>query len=97
VLRYGIHRVVQAVPVLFALVPVVTVVGLEFGRLLGGAVVVENLLAWPGLGRLLVTAIHGRDYPTTQGAILVFSAALLAVNVLADLLAGLADPGVRHG
>jgi ABC-type dipeptide/oligopeptide/nickel transport system permease component len=79
-----------------ALVPVVTVTGLEFGRLIGGAIVIENLFAWPGFGRLLVNAIHARDYPVIQGAILVFSAALLAINVLADLLAGVVDPRVRQ-
>ena len=79
-----------------AFIPVATVLGLEFGRLLGGAVVVETLFAWPGFGRLLVSAVHARDYPVIQGAILTFSIALLSVNVLVDLLVGVLDPRVRY-
>jgi ABC-type dipeptide/oligopeptide/nickel transport system permease component len=79
-----------------ALIPVVTVVGLEFGRLLGGVVVVESVFGWPGLGRLLINAIHARDYPLVQSGILVFSATLIAVNVVVDVLVGVLDPRVRY-
>jgi peptide/nickel transport system permease protein/oligopeptide transport system permease protein len=79
-----------------ALIPVVTVVGLEFGRLLGGVVVVENVFGWPGLGRLLINGIHARDYPLVQSGILVFSATLIAVNVVVDVLVGVLDPRVRY-
>jgi peptide/nickel transport system permease protein len=78
-----------------AVIPVVTVIGLEFGRLLGGVVVVESVFGWPGLGRLLVNAIHARDYPLVQSAMLMFATTLIAVNVLVDLLVGVLDPRVR--
>jgi peptide/nickel transport system permease protein/oligopeptide transport system permease protein len=79
-----------------ALIPVVTVVGLEFGRLLGGVVVVENVFGWPGLGRLLIDGIHARDYPLVQSGILLFAATLIAVNVVVDVLVGVLDPRVRY-
>jgi peptide/nickel transport system permease protein/oligopeptide transport system permease protein len=78
-----------------ALIPAVTVLGLEFGRLLGGVVVVESVFGWPGFGRLLVTAIHARDYPLVQSAILIFAAALILINLIVDLSVGLLDPRVR--
>lgn len=78
-----------------SLIPAVTVLGLEFARLLAGVVVVENVFAWPGLGRLLVTAINTRDYPMVQGAILVFSVMLLSVNLAVDLLVSFLDPRIR--
>lgn len=79
-----------------ALIPTVTVLGLEFGRLLGGVVVVESVFGWPGFGRLLVTAIQARDYPLVQSAILVFGATLILLNLLVDLSLGLLDPRVRY-
>lgn len=80
-----------------ALVPVVTVVGLQFGTLLGGAVLTEATFAWPGMGRLLVRAIGARDYAVIQGAVLVFSVMFMAVNLLVDLLYALINPRVRYG
>lgn len=79
-----------------ALIPAVTVAGLEFARLLGGVVVVETVFAWPGLGRLLVLAIYQRDYPMVQSAILVFALILMLVNLLVDILVGFLDPRIRY-
>jgi peptide/nickel transport system permease protein len=79
-----------------ALVPVVTVVGLELGRLLGGVVVVESVFAWPGLGSMLLEAIQARDFPVVQGSVLLFSAFLILTNFAIDLCYGVIDPRIRH-
>jgi ABC-type dipeptide/oligopeptide/nickel transport system permease component len=79
-----------------AMLPVVTVVGLRFGYMLGGAVVTEEVFAWPGLGRLLVTAVGQRDIPLVQGALLLFGASFVLVNLLVDLVYGILDPRIRH-
>jgi ABC-type dipeptide/oligopeptide/nickel transport system permease component len=78
-----------------ALIPVITVVGLQFGYLLGGAVVNETVFAWPGLGRLLVTSVEQRDLMVVQGVLLVFATSFVLVNLLIDLLYGLVDPRIR--
>jgi len=80
-----------------ALIPVVTVVGLQFGTLLGGAVLTETTFAWPGLGRLLVSAITARDYPVIQGIVIVFAAMFVVVNLVTDLLYVAVDPRIRYG
>jgi ABC-type dipeptide/oligopeptide/nickel transport system permease component len=79
-----------------ALLPVITVVGLEFGRLLGGVVVVESVFAWPGLGRMLLEAIQARDFPVVQGSVLLFSVFLILTNFTIDLCYGVIDPRTRH-
>lgn len=79
-----------------ALIPVVTVVGLRLGGLLGGAVITEQVFAWPGIGTMIVTAIATRDYPTVQGAILVTSFVFVSVNLGVDLLYALVDPRIRY-
>lgn len=79
-----------------ALIPAVTIVGLEFGSLLGGLAVVESLFAWPGSGKLLIDAIRMRDYPVIQGTVFVFAAMLTLVNLVVDLACSLLDPRVRH-
>jgi peptide/nickel transport system permease protein len=79
-----------------ALIPVITVVGLEFGRLLGGVVVVESVFAWPGLGRMLLEAIQARDFPVIQGSVLLFSVFLILTNFTIDLCYGVIDPRIRH-
>jgi peptide/nickel transport system permease protein/oligopeptide transport system permease protein len=79
-----------------ALVPVVTVGGLEFGRLMAGAVLTETVFTWPGIGRLLVDSILARDYPVVQGAVLVIATAFIVVNLLVDLVYGLIDPRIRY-
>lgn len=78
-----------------ALIPVVTMLGIQFGGLLGGAVIVEAIFDWPGLGRLLVTSISSRDYAVVQGTILLAASAFLFVNLLTDLTYGVLDPRIR--
>jgi peptide/nickel transport system permease protein len=78
-----------------ALLPVVTIVGLQFGVLLSGAVVTENVFAWPGVGTVLIQAITARDYPLVQGCVLVISLVYVAVNFLTDALYAVIDPRVR--
>jgi peptide/nickel transport system permease protein len=79
------------------LIPVVTVVGLQLGQLLGGAVIVESVFAWPGVGRLLLDAISNRDYPLVQAAILFITGGFIAINLLVDLSYGYLDPRIRRG
>jgi peptide/nickel transport system permease protein len=79
-----------------ALIPTVTVVGLQFGYMLGGAVLVEVVFAWPGLGRYVIQSIATRDYPAVQGAVLVVAAGYVLINVLVDLAYAFLDPRVRH-
>jgi len=79
-----------------ALIPLVTIIGLEFGFLLGGTVVIETVFAWPGLGRLVVQAIFNRDYPLVQAVVLVLAGIFVAVNLVVDLLYGLLDPQIRY-
>ena len=78
-----------------ALIPVVTVLGDQFGRLLGGAILTETVFAWPGMGRYLIESISQRDYPAVQGAILVFAAAVVIINLVVDLSYGMLDPRMR--
>ena len=80
-----------------ALAPVVTVVGLQFGELLGGAILTETVFGWPGLGRLLVDSIFARDYPVVQGLVIVFALLFALVNLGVDLLYSVIDPRVRYG
>lgn len=80
-----------------ALLPVTTVIGLQAGYLLGGAVLTETVFAWPGLGLVLYTAIGTRDIPVIQGGILLASFVFVIVNLLIDLLYGFLDPRIRHG
>lgn len=79
-----------------ALIPVVTVVGLQFGALLGGAILTETIFAWPGLGQVLVTSLSRRDYPMVQGLVLVFAALFILVNLLVDLLYAVIDPRINY-
>jgi ABC-type dipeptide/oligopeptide/nickel transport system permease component len=78
-----------------ALIPVLTILGLQFGTLLAGAIVTETIFSWPGIGRLAVQAIEARDYPLLQGCILVIAVSYVLVNLLTDLVYVLADPRVR--
>jgi len=78
-----------------ALIPVMTILGLQFGTLLAGAIVTETIFSWPGIGRLAVQAISARDYPLLQGCILVIATSYVAVNFLTDLLYAAVDPRVR--
>ena len=79
-----------------ALIPVITVLGLQFGALLAGAIVTETLFSWPGLGRLTIQAISNRDYYLVQGCILAISATYVAVNLLTDLLYSAVNPRIRQ-
>src|SRR5713101_2871089 len=78
-----------------ALIPVITIVGLQFGSLLAGTIVTETIFSWPGIGRLAVQAISARDYPLLQGCILVIALSYVAVNLLTDLVYAIVDPRVR--
>jgi ABC-type dipeptide/oligopeptide/nickel transport system permease component len=78
-----------------ALNPVLTVVGLQFGSLLAGAIVTETIFGWPGIGRLTLTAISNRDYPLVQGCILAVGLTYVVVNLVTDALYALADPRIR--
>jgi ABC-type dipeptide/oligopeptide/nickel transport system permease component len=78
-----------------SLIPVVTIIGLQFGAVLTGAVITETVFAWPGIGRLLIQSIGFRDYPLVQGCILLIAVTYVAVNLLTDLLYGVLDPRIR--
>jgi peptide/nickel transport system permease protein len=80
-----------------ALLPIITIVGLQMGSLLAGAVITETIFSWDGIGRLLVESIEKRDYPVTQACVLVVALSYVVVNLLTDLLYQLADPRVRNG
>jgi peptide/nickel transport system permease protein len=80
-----------------ALIPVVTVLGLQLGTLVGGAVITEYVFALPGVGRLVVDAVFARDYPLVQGVVLLIALGFIASNLLVDLLYGLIDPRLRRG
>lgn len=79
-----------------SLIPIVTIVGLQFGAVLTGAIVTETIFAWPGVGRLLIQAISFRDYPLVQGCILFIAVIYVAMNLLTDLLYGFLDPRIRY-
>jgi ABC-type dipeptide/oligopeptide/nickel transport system permease component len=80
-----------------ALIPIVTVTGIEFGKLLGGAVIIETVFAWPGVGRLLIDSISARDYNVVQAAILMIAGGFVLINLVVDILYGYLDPRIRLG
>jgi ABC-type dipeptide/oligopeptide/nickel transport system permease component len=80
-----------------ALIPILTILGLQFGTLLAGAIVTETIFSWPGIGRLAVQAIGARDYPLLQGCILLIAVTYVLVNLLTDAVYALVDPRVRLG
>lgn len=77
-----------------ALIPVVTVIGLQIGVYLGGSIVTETVFSWPGLGRHVVEAIYDRDYPVVQGAVFIYAFIIVMVNLIVDLLYSYLDPRV---
>ncbi|MGH9242153.1 MAG: nickel ABC transporter permease [Vicinamibacterales bacterium] len=79
-----------------SLIPVVTLIGLQFGAVLTGAVITETIFAWPGIGRLLIQSIGFRDYPLVQGCILLIALTYVAVNLITDMLYGVLDPRIRY-
>ena len=78
-----------------ALIPVVTVIGLQVGTLMGGAILTENIFSWPGVGSWLVNSIYQRDYPSVQGGVLLIAAFVILVNLSVDLIYGLLNPRIR--
>jgi peptide/nickel transport system permease protein len=90
------YRVLSTHVVRNALIPIITIVGLRFGYMLGGAVITETIFAWPGMGRLLVTAVEQRDIPIVQGVLLVFATAFVVVNLSVDVIYGFVDPRIRY-
>ena len=79
-----------------SLIPVVTLIGLQFGSVLTGAVITETIFSWPGIGRLLIQSIGFRDYPLVQGCILLIAVTYVGVNLLTDLVYGILDPRIRY-
>src|SRR5207247_8978248 len=78
-----------------AAVPIVTITGLQFGALLGGAVVTETVFAWPGMGRLAIQSIYNRDYPVVQCVAFISAALFVVINFAVDMLYGVLDPPIR--
>jgi peptide/nickel transport system permease protein len=93
----GEARVISRHALKNAFIPVVTVIGLNVGSLLGGAILTETIFAWPGVGRLVVDAIFARDYPIVQGAVLAIALVFVVVNLLVDLSYAYLDPRIRYG
>lgn len=79
-----------------ALLPVVTVIGLQVGTLLAGAILTETIFSWPGLGSWLIEGLQRRDYPVVQGGVLLIATLIILVNLLIDLLYGIVDPRILH-
>jgi ABC-type dipeptide/oligopeptide/nickel transport system permease component len=79
-----------------SLIPIVTIIGLQFGAVLTGTIITETIFAWPGVGRLLIQAINFRDYPLVQGCILFISVTYVAMNLITDLTYGFLDPRIRY-
>jgi peptide/nickel transport system permease protein len=91
------HRVIYKYTLRNALIPTVTVTGLQFARLLGGTVVIESIFAWPGVGLVLYEALMGRDYPMVQAAVLIIGTAFVLMNLLVDLTYRWLNPRIRLG
>jgi ABC-type dipeptide/oligopeptide/nickel transport system permease component len=79
-----------------AAIPIVTIVGLQFGNMLGGAVITETIFSWPGIGRLAIQSIYNRDYPIVQACVFITAAMFVALNFLVDLAYGILDPRIRQ-
>ncbi len=89
-------RVVNVHALRNALIPVVTVIGLQTGMLMGGAVLTEYIFSWPGIGTWLIESIQRRDYPVLQGGVLMISGLVILINILVDVLYGVLNPRIRH-
>jgi peptide/nickel transport system permease protein len=94
----GLSRVRAVVHHAFrnSLIPIVTIIGLQFGAVLTGTIITETIFAWPGVGRLLIQAINFRDYPLVQGCILFISITYVLMNLVTDLTYGFLDPRIRY-
>lgn len=79
-----------------AMIPVVTIIGIQFGTLLGGAVITETIFAWPGVGRLVVQAVYGRDFPVVQAVVVVVAGGFVLINLLVDIIYIFLDPRIRY-
>ena len=79
------------------MIPVVTLIGIQAGFLLGGAVITETIFSWPGVGNWLIHGVQSRDYPVVQGGILLIAAIVITVNLIVDMLYGVVNPRIRHG
>jgi len=89
-------RVINVHALRNALIPVVTVIGLQTGMLMGGAVLTEYIFSWPGIGTWLIESIQRRDYPVLQGGVLMISGLVILINILVDVLYGVLNPRIRH-
>jgi ABC-type dipeptide/oligopeptide/nickel transport system permease component len=78
-------------------IPVVSVIGITFGRLLGGAIVTEAVFAWPGVGTLAVEAVTSRDFPLVQASVFVLAVGIVLINLVTDISYGYLDPRIRRG
>jgi ABC-type dipeptide/oligopeptide/nickel transport system permease component len=87
ILRHGLRN---------ALIPIVTLVGVQLGTLMSGAIVIETVFAWPGIGRLVVQAIDWRDYPLIQASVLCFTVLFVVLNIVIDVIYGLVDPRIGY-
>jgi len=92
----GTLRVVGVHALRNALIPVVTVIGLQVGTLMGGAILTETTFSWPGIGKWLVESIGRRDYPALQGGVLLIAGLVMTINLGVDLLYGLLNPRIRR-
>ncbi|RJT46809.1 glutathione ABC transporter permease GsiC [Rahnella woolbedingensis] len=94
----GVHEAVVVIKhgLRNAMIPVVTMMGLQFGFLLGGSIVVEKVFNWPGLGRLLIDSVEMRDYPVIQAEVLLFSLEFILINLLVDMLYAVINPSIRY-
>jgi dipeptide transport system permease protein len=79
-----------------ALIPVITVIGLQVGLLLSGAILTETIFSWPGVGNWLIHGVQSRDYPVVQGGILLIATIVISVNLIVDMLYGVINPRIRH-
>ena len=91
------RRVVSRHALRHALLPVVTLLGLQAGRLMAGTLIVETVFAWPGIGRLTIDSIDGGDFPVTQAAIMLIAASIVLANIFVDLSYRVVDPRIRAG
>jgi glutathione transport system permease protein len=90
------HSVIWGHGLRNAMIPVVTMTGLQFGFLLGGSVVIESVFSWPGLGKLLIDSVAYRDYPVIQAEMLIFAFEFILINLIVDLLYGVLNPQIRY-
>ena len=93
----GQRRIVFVHALKNALIPVVTTIGLQIGRILGGTIVIEIIFSFPGMGKLMLDAIFGRDFPIVQGSVLLITFAYMGINLIVDLIYAFIDPRIRYG